>query len=306
MKVDVPGLEAFLSIADLGSFRRGAAHLNLSQTAVSHRLRKLEESLGVKLFTRTTRHVSLTQAGSDLLPHARALLKDFEHQLDLICDRHRDHQNVLSLACMPTLAVHMLPTVFTAFMQKHPGAKVRIFDKSATEIGETIASGQAEFGIAILASNRWNLATEPLISDEYFLICRKDHALAHRKVVTFAEVMHLPLIRATEKTANRIIVDEALGLRAERMNWTYEVQHTMTAFMLVEGGTALAIAPYLATMHLPPHLRAVPLSRPRITRTVGLLSKRSVPPSTLAESFQEILRDFVRSLKVTGPSSRSA
>ncbi|MDB5596483.1 MAG: DNA-binding transcriptional regulator, LysR family [Hyphomicrobiales bacterium] len=291
MKVDIPGLEAFLSIADLGSFRRGAAHLNLSQTAVSHRLRKLEESLGVKLFTRTTRQIGLTQAGAELLPSARALLKDFEHQLDQISRRHRDEQSILTLACMPTIAVHVLPDVFAGFMQQNPSAKVRIFDRSATEIGETVASGEAEFGVAILAANRWGLATEPLLTDEYLLVCPADHVLAGRESVTWSDLEKFPLIRCTERTANRIIVDEALGVRAERMNWTYEVQHTMTAFMLVQGGIGLAIAPRLAIVNLQSTgLTAIPLARPRLTRTVGLLSRKSDPPSALAQSFQRILR----------------
>ena len=56
-------LHAFVAIAERGSFQHAAAHLNLSQTALSHRIRKLEEDLGVKLLSRTTREVSLTQAG---------------------------------------------------------------------------------------------------------------------------------------------------------------------------------------------------------------------------------------------------
>ena len=74
MRIDFLGLEAFLSIAERGSFQRAAAHLNLSQTAISHRMRKLEEDLGLKLFARTTREVTLTRAGIDFLPKARRAL----------------------------------------------------------------------------------------------------------------------------------------------------------------------------------------------------------------------------------------
>lgn len=75
------GLEAFLWVAELGTFGRAAAHLNISQTAVSHRLKKLEESLGLQLFSRSTRQVTLTPAGADLLPTGRALISDFELSL---------------------------------------------------------------------------------------------------------------------------------------------------------------------------------------------------------------------------------
>ena len=71
MRIDFLGLEAFLSIAERGSFQRAAAHLNLSQAAISHRTCKLEEELGLKLFARTTREVTLTRAGIDFLPNVR-------------------------------------------------------------------------------------------------------------------------------------------------------------------------------------------------------------------------------------------
>ncbi|HEY5278808.1 MAG TPA: LysR family transcriptional regulator [Pseudolabrys sp.] len=63
MRIDFLGLEAFLSIAERGSFQRAAAHLNLSQTAISHRMRKLEDELRLTLLARTTREVTLTRAG---------------------------------------------------------------------------------------------------------------------------------------------------------------------------------------------------------------------------------------------------
>ena len=75
MRIDFLGLQAFLSIAERGSFRRAAAHLNLSQTAISHRMRKLEDDLGLKLFARTTRSLRLTEEGEHYLLHAREALR---------------------------------------------------------------------------------------------------------------------------------------------------------------------------------------------------------------------------------------
>ncbi|NJN00799.1 MAG: LysR family transcriptional regulator [Aquincola sp.] len=76
MRIDVLGLQAFVSIAERGSFHGAATHLSLSQTALSHRIRKLEESLATQLFVRTTRQVTLTPAGAALLPRARTIFED--------------------------------------------------------------------------------------------------------------------------------------------------------------------------------------------------------------------------------------
>jgi DNA-binding transcriptional LysR family regulator len=73
---DFLGLEAFVAVAERGSFRLAAAHLGITQTALSHRMRKLESYLGVSLLHRTTRRVSITPSGLSLLPRAKALIED--------------------------------------------------------------------------------------------------------------------------------------------------------------------------------------------------------------------------------------
>ncbi|MDH7795140.1 MULTISPECIES: LysR family transcriptional regulator [unclassified Beijerinckia] len=297
MKIDMRGLEAFLWVAELGTFGRAAAHLNISQTAVSHRLKKLEESLGLQLFSRSTRQVTLTPAGADLLPTGRALISDFEAQLEQIRKRHVDTAEELTLACVPTLAIHVLPPVFAKFSSKRPTARVRLFDKSITEIGDTIASGLAEFGITLLAANHWKLATEPLLKDEFVCVCPAKHPLANKAVVTWSDLEPLPLVRFTPHTANRIVIDNALGSRADRFNWFYEVQHTMTAQMLVDSGLALAILPSLATQNLPPSLKALRLTHPRVTRTIGIVRRRDEAPSDLARVFHAALKEQVERIR---------
>jgi DNA-binding transcriptional LysR family regulator len=296
MKIDFLGLEAFISIADLGSFRRAAAHLNLSQTAVSHRVRKLEDSLGVQLFTRTSRQVALTQAGTDLLPRSRELLGEVEGHLDMIRERNRDREDRMAFACLPTIAFRVLPPVLAAFQKRHPRATVRVFDISASEIGEIVASGAAEFGITILAANRWDLATEALLTEAYLLVCPRGHVLTRKASVSWDELGDHPLIRVSQQTANRVIVDEALGTRGERLHWTYEVQHTMTAFMMVREGIGLAITPKIAVDALPQaDLVALPLVKPKVTRTIGILSRSNAPASALAIDFHRLLRaEFAR------------
>jgi DNA-binding transcriptional LysR family regulator len=89
MRIDFLGLQAFLSIAQRGNFQRAAAHLNLSQTAISHRMRKLEEDLGIKLFARTTREVTLTRAGIEFLPKAQKAIEELEQSTSRACPPSR-------------------------------------------------------------------------------------------------------------------------------------------------------------------------------------------------------------------------
>src|SRR5215467_9974832 len=118
MRIDFLGLQAFLSIAERGSFQKAAAHLNLSQTAISHRMRKLEDDLGIKLFARTTREVTLTRAGIDFLPKAKKAIGELELSFDELKQQVAKRRDRLDIACLPTFAVHYLPPILRTFNER--------------------------------------------------------------------------------------------------------------------------------------------------------------------------------------------
>lgn len=290
MRVDFLGLEAFFCIADRGSFHRAAAHLNLSQTALSHRMKKLENDLGVKLLARTTRQVSLTPAGVELLPVARRVMDDITTSFQELRDRGREHQRQLSIACLPTLATNFLPRILRRFQAAHADILLRIYDHSATEITALVEAGTVDFGISIIAAARWDLEIAPLIKEDFVLACPHDHPLARRDAVSWQDIEAVPLIRVGPETGNRVLIDEALGGRREHLMWRYEVQHIATAISMVQSGLALAILPEFVLGHDgAPGLIGVPLRNPAIVRTLGLLTKKGLPMSPAAETLTRLV-----------------
>lgn len=295
MRFDFLGLQAFLSIAERGSFQGAAAHLNLSQTALSHRMRKLEADLGVKLLTRTTRQVSLSPAGVALLPKARRIMDDVASALDELRTTGRAGAQRIAIGCLPTIAIHYLPKLLRDFNAIHPGMAVKIFDNSASEIAAHVHSGAAEFGITIVSANSWDLEIKPLLKEPFVLVCPAGHSLARQKSVRWLELANSPLIRISQQTGNRALIDDALGSRRESLDWRYEVQHVATAVSMVLAGVGLTIVPRLAVDVMGmPGIAAVPLERPSITRTIGILSRRGVPLSPAAESLADLIRRHLR------------
>lgn len=290
MRIDFLGVEAFLSIAERGGFQRAATHLNLSQTALSHRLRKLEADLGVQLFTRSSRQVSLTPAGAELLPKARAMLANLTESYEALKARGRERQERLSIGCLPTIATYHLPTLLEEFSRRRPDITVRIHDNSANEIAALVEKGEAEFGLTVLSAGRWDLEMKPLMKERYVLLCPQDHPLAMRDSVEWRDFEGLPLVRISPQTANRAILDEALGSRREFMRWRYEVQHLATAVSLVAARVALTVAPSLAVDPTGMSgVRAVQIRNPSVTRTLGLVMRRGYPLSEAGEILRAII-----------------
>jgi len=295
MRVDVLGLQAFVSIAERGSFRAAASHLNLSQTALSHRIRKLEESLGTPLFLRTTRQVSLTPAGTALLPRARRIFEDLGSALDEVRVDIREGDEQVSVGCLPTVAAHCMPAVIAAFAKRHPSVGVRVHDNSASEIADKVQSGEAEFGVTIVAANRWDLELKPVVKEPFVLVAHRSMPLAGAASLTWAQLQGLPLVRVSAETGNRILIDDALGARRETLTWRYEVQRVITAVSLVRAGIGYAIVPQLALDVVDAgELVAVPLRAPVVTRTLGIITRKTAPLRPAARDLLSLLSQALK------------
>ena len=156
-RIDYIGIEAFVAIAQLGNFVRASAHLNLSQAALSHRIRKLEDDIGTRLLLRTTREVSLTEAGQEFLPIARRNLEALSTAYSAVQTKARAQQQTLTFACLPTIAHFYLPRVLEAFAISHPYISIRLQEQPADRVRELVISGEAEFGVILTGVQRWDL-----------------------------------------------------------------------------------------------------------------------------------------------------
>jgi DNA-binding transcriptional LysR family regulator len=290
MRIDFLGLHAFVAIAERGSFQLAAAHLNLSQTALSHRMRKLEDDLGVRLLSRTTREVSLTPAGLELLPKVKTMIEGLSTSLDELRQHGRVRQERLAIGCLPTIAAGHLPAALRRFRNTHPDVVVRVHDNSANEIAELVHAGTIEFGITLVAAHRWDFDIETLFRESFVLVCRDDHPLAGSPAANWSDLQGVPLIRISPHTGNRMIIDDALGSRREALNWRYEVQHVNTAVALVKAGLGMTVVPRLAMgLVATEGLHVMQLRNPGVSRQIGIVSKRSAPLSLLADELRKLI-----------------
>lgn len=150
MRTDYLGLEAFVAIAELGSFNRAAAYLNLTQTALSHRIRKIEADLGVQLLIRSTRDVLLTKEGQALLPQVQRNLAHLSEAYDGLRKRGQSKQERLAFACLPTIANYYLPSILRQFSAECPGIAIQLHDQPFGRVYELVQAGEVEFGISII------------------------------------------------------------------------------------------------------------------------------------------------------------
>tara|TARA_R110002020_G_scaffold273986_1_gene489168 strand:+ start:416 stop:1318 length:903 start_codon:yes stop_codon:yes gene_type:complete len=294
-KLDVLGLKAFISVAEQGSFRKAAESLNLTSTAVSRRVQKIEESLGVVLITRTTRQVTLTRLGAEFLPRAQEMLGAVEEIFSDLRNRGRYGERRITIACLATVASFHMPKILEQFAKVHPDVRVELLDVSATRILESIRNEKADFGISFVGADHYDLATDFLYSEPLVAWTARESALARRPSVTWAELRDYPLIAIAKLSGTRRVVEEALEAHGIDFEFDYEVQQLHTAVSLAGGGVGVAVLPRIAADEKLSNVVAVPVEGPKVSRSIGLLRRNDRPLSPLVNQLRSMILARFRS-----------
>ena len=301
MNFDLAHLRAFLSVADLGSFRAASEAMFLSQSALSRRVDKLEEALGVRLFIRTTRKITLTAVGRAFVHKARSVLNELESALLGIRDVAERLSGEVSLACVPSALSYFLPDVIAQYHRLYPRIRVRVMDEASADVLLAVTRGEADFGLTFIGTQEADVDFSPLIEELFVVACPKSHPLARRKNVTWDELSRHDYIALAHGSGNRFLIDQALARVTSKPRWFCEVHHVPALVSMVVAGLGIGVVPRMA---LPPNghggLVAVPLVDPKVTRILGLISRRGRALPAAAQ----LLHDLLLATKSKGVSSR--
>lgn len=299
MKIDFDGVQAFVMIAELGSFNQAAQALHITQTALTRRIQKLEAYLDLRLLDRTTRRVELTAVGREFLPQARNIVHDMTAAVERLKDMSQRAQGNFSLACIPSMTSHVLPEVMRRYASQHPDNRIRLLDGASHEVHAAVLGGQAELGIAVQGNKHPDLSETVLFADPLAFICRTPHPLQERRSVSWNDMRDADLIGISSFMATRIFMDYQLAKRGIRVHGNYEVQHHATAVNLVAAGVGSAILPSSCFQQGDrPGVRKIPLVQPAVKRKVVLLRLRRGGLSPAAQAFEAVLREVTASLSV--------
>jgi DNA-binding transcriptional LysR family regulator len=290
VKIDTLGVQAFIAVAAHRNFRRAAAELHITQTALSRRLQSLEAYLDVRLIERTTRSVELTRTGAGFLPRAQRLLGELETALTDIRETGKAMRGSVTIACVPSIGARYLPHVIRQYSAAYPENRITIHDHSSFGVAEAVLRREAEFGINVTGSHDAGLASVPLARDRFVLICREDHPLAVRKRVSWAQLQPHLLIFPGGLSANKPVLEVALTPERLRLRTYYEVQHSSTALGLVAEGVGAAVIPGLAVQtEAYPRIRVIPLVEPAVARSLVLIAPRNAQLSPAARALYDML-----------------
>jgi LysR family transcriptional regulator, carnitine catabolism transcriptional activator len=284
-------IRAFLAAARISNFTRAAAELHVSQSALTVQIKQLEDTLGVRLFDRGKRRVTLTQAGKEVLAPLERILVDTEALIARTRQLAGLRRGIVSLAVLPSIGAQVLPGVLKDFVSLHPGVVVQIRDVLAEGVIEAVKKEEVDFGIGTKTHSDRELKTIPLMTDELCAVVPQSHLRARQKSITLKELAALPLILTTKNSSVRKLVDTAAKKEKLALSIAFETVNMSTAFGLVNAGLGIAILPEIvARTQNTPAIRCVSITKPSLNRTIEIIQKKDRSLSPAAAKLVEILR----------------
>ncbi len=285
--MDLATLNAFIAIAELGSFSEAAERLFLTQPAVSKRIASLEQQLNVRLFDRLGREVSLTEAGRALLPRAYQILNVLDDTRRALTNLNGEISGRLTLATSHHIGLHRLPALLRAFTRAYPQVALDIQFLDSEVAYEEVLHGRAELAVITLApETREPVHAVAVWDDPLDFVAAPEHPLARNGAVSLADVAHHPAVFPGGNTFTHHIVRRLFEAQGLTPNIAMSTNYLETIKMMVSIGLAWSVLP--RTM-LDDQVARLPLPGIQLTRQLGYISHTERTLSNAARAFMNLL-----------------
>ena len=243
MRFDLTDLRLFCDVADAGSITAGAEKSALALAAASTRSRGMEDALGAPLLIRSRQGVTLTEAGRTLLKHARTMLAQSARLREDLSAFAGGMSGEVRLLANTNALTEFLPEALSAFLADHPQISVDLEERLSDEIVGLVAEGAADVGIVAGTVDVGALTTYPFRSDRFVVVTAKDHPLAERPAVSFAEVLDYDLVGLERSSSlQRFLVGKA-AREGKPLRLRVQLRSFDAVCRLVECGVGVGVVP---------------------------------------------------------------
>jgi LysR family hydrogen peroxide-inducible transcriptional activator len=197
-RMNLRDLKYIVAVADTGHFGRAAQRCFVSQPTLSGQIKKLEAELGVVIFERTNRKVTVTPTGEEILRHARLMIE----QADAITQVARAHQDPLAgplrIGAIPTLSPYLMPLILLPLKQRHPQMKLVLSEETTETLLQRLLHHEIDAALLATAEDENEFDITPLFDEPFWLACPRNHPLYFKDRITREDLEDMELLLLSE------------------------------------------------------------------------------------------------------------
>ncbi|WP_071189356.1 LysR family transcriptional regulator [Trichormus sp. NMC-1] len=297
-------LQAFLAIAQSGSFQQAAKQCGVTQSTISRQIQGLEADLGVELFHRST-NAKLTLGGEILLPRVRKICQEWESATQELTDLMGGKQPELCIAAIHSVCASYLPPVLQKFCRDYPDVQLRVTSLGSDRSLKVLKDGLVD--LAIVMHNRFlisskEMAVEVLYDEPIEVLTAANHPLAGYESIPWLELIRYPQVVFKDGYGMQRLIQDRFEQMEAKLHAALEV-NTLDAFRgVVRQGEVIALLPHSALIEAKydPTLAVRPLANnsnladnSSLTRRVVMVTTQDrlqIPP---IQHFWQLVKDNI-------------
>lgn len=289
--MDIANLNAFVEVADKGSFSAAAEHLFITQPAISKRISALEKELDIQLFDRIGRKVTLTEAGSALLNRARNILQQVEDSKRAIQNLSGHITGKLSIGTSHHIGLHRLPPVLRAYTRLYPDVELDLHFMDSEEACNAIEHGDLELGIVTLPLKPAKvLHTHEIWPDPLEIVANQSHPLTSINKITPKQLANYSAILPTRGTYTRQIFEHTMRKHKLELKVGLSTNYLETIKMMVSVGLGWSVLP---RSMLNKELKTLNIEGIKLERKLGVVWHSGHTLSNAAKAMSNVLKDDI-------------
>lgn len=291
-------LEAFVEVAEGGSFSKAAKKLFLTQPTISAHISSLEKELDVRLFVRNTKEVNMSEDGQLLYKYARQIV-DLEKQIEESFGREKDvEKKCITIAASTIPAQYLLPKVLARFNERYPGEQLKIMETHSLGVTEKVAEHQVDIGFSGTVLEKKHCNYIPFYKDDLVIIAPNTEKYVGYKenAEDISWLCKENLILREEGSGTRKEAEKQLrniGIKMEDLNVMASIENQETIKKSVERGLGVSILSRLATEDEVEdgRLLAIPIPGADEGRAINLVYNKNYQLSLSAERFVKVVKE---------------
>ena len=284
-------LEYFQMASRLKNITRAAERLRVSQPNITVAIKKLEGELGIQLFDRSQKQLSLTPEGAVFLGRVEVALRNIQDAVLEVNDYKQLQKGTIKIGIPPMMGAYLFPKIFSSFQRRYSHLDVYLHEEGSVAIREQLERDELDFGIIIVPDSSPNLQLLPMVRSQVVCCVPEGSDLAGRKAITLQDIENQNLIMLKEGSFLRQTMLQKMKAAGVTPNIVLESNQVVTIMGLVESGVGNAFLLDMIVRDVQ-GIRALPLASP-IYVDIGLAWKRDRYISRAAQAFIDFSKDIL-------------
>jgi DNA-binding transcriptional LysR family regulator len=291
--MNIQQIESFIYVALTGSFSKAAEMLFLTQPSLSTRVQSLENELGILLFYRSGKNVTLTEAGKTFFPYAENIITNVQEGKWSLQNLKNNTEGNLQIASVIIAATYLLPGIIKDFRQSYPGVKLSIQTGHSHQVVDMVLNHEVSIGIARSVEHS-QIESIPLMSDEMLLVVYANHPFSEKTFVSIEDVANEPLILFNRGSLDWTLIDRIFKHKNLEPNVIMELDNIEAIKEMVKKEVGIAVlSRFSITEELKKnHLYTVTIQEiAKIDRNVDLIFLKGKKLQGITKLFVDFLVD---------------